>query len=1053
MKSRALSLCLTVLLSTCLLSPVWAKPKSKEIGADLLTAALRELLHTEPFEKNYKAPKPPEAKEISSLAESLRSRYRLLEDRLALPGSQSPLTEKESAQLLRLLKADPDWLDSLGVYLPRTPEYLEWAAKQFDGPEYCPEWLVANYPPYRADLVKRASTGGGISLQALVIVDWPAAQPLVERALKSDRYVEGLRAQVLHPPSADVAGAALLKVVKDPQQDVFHRSWAAEALFDAGYDQRYGLFEWMIEQPIWYQDGGSLVDAFDGYLCYYPDAKSRLLPLLKDRRPVVRRNVACILCRFVEGEDPDQQVLRALVPSLSDTDWLKAVKYQSTILIEATGKVKVPEAVPALLHILRSGDADRLEAAKALETYRPPGFRAAWEEACKKIDIGGSELARVGVRQGWYTVDDQVAAVAQYLLKRDNLDSHGYDWGETPQDHLALASFYDQPEAELGRGLAGLARSWYTDGRPQLQELEERLLEYSGKAIDDYLLDRIEMGDVSADFLRRLLERGDAWGDGGLSKLKRMTKDAGPASGVALVILADSHQASQALAEDDRQRSLAILACARIVGMPLSATSLREAYRVPGLEKAVVSYLETSEEPVQMKLLESLQSDYIVTGRTTGDRVIQEQERELIARYRAKGKGELYALQTYHEGHTIYLAGAELWVDGDHAELIFENNKLRHLIRDDDAPSYERRVVGSEELTAFRSFILEKKVDTWPKWVHVTSHHATCYQYLHLTSEGGRRVAVIYNFPDGPGEKYGELIDLFQQMKEKPSETVYQLQKDLPGFKVIDDHSEAMAICDDPEGLKVREKDWRGKVTWRLLTDSGLGAVTSPAEGYEASPPEGTFSSRPTALAEGEFLTNDLLHLIVRRPNERPTTFLDGAFGWIVLDAERRQALAVQSKSGTREGDWQHLLINFFTGDVREVDIPVGSEARPLAYLPGRQAYLSVARDADYELINKGYVVDATGGNAIEVQGDFRPWEQPDARPLQSAGDGRYWTTVQTPLGTEIGIVDENTLAYQAVAHYPGLQFNANQMWIQGDHAVVTVGDVLSLPLKGGKPL
>jgi len=1038
-----------LLILLCTLIPVWAKPVSKETGTNLLYDTTRALLSSEPFSNFYQEPQSPEAKRLETIFEDLRDRYRWLEDELALPGSTSPLTPWEAEELLQLLKAEPDRLYSLGIYLPRTPQNIEWAVRQFEGPDYCPEWLLANYPPYRSELVERASDGGEISLNALAMVDWAAAKPLIDKRKQSEYYVSALRAQLRHKPAAAEARRELLAIVRSPKEDLFHRIWAIEALLQADDAEADELFAWALEQPFWFDEGGMVVDPFDSFARRSPAWQTRLRDLVTDPRPAVGHNARMILANLVRGSHPDEGTVRALLPCLSDPDWMDASGLRGSYLFEALSKVHIPEAVPALLHILRTDQGgNALSAAEALESYNPPEFRDAWEEARKRADTDGSSLAEVGIRQGWFTVEEQVDAVAQFLQRKDNLDSHTRNYGANPQDHLALTCLYDEPSEALTEGLVNLARTWYSKERPQLTELEDRVLRFPGKAVDEYMLERVESGDVSVAFLRSVLARRSSMYDTSSEHLARMAKSGGPQAGVALVLLDDTDEAALSLEGDDTRKAVAVLACAKIVSMPLSPASLKKAYEQAELKDPILAYLKTSEEQAHTQLLKEIDGGYLVTGRTAFGEVIQKQERELVARFRAKGSGEVFALQTLHEGHRIFLAGTELWIDGDHAVLRFEDNKLGHLRRGEDAPSYEERTLTQAELKAFRGFIEEREVDSWPQWIHITSHHETSYQYLHLTPSGGRRVGAVFNEASGPGAKYGELIELFQDLKEKPSHTIYQIQKEIPGIKVLDDHSEAMAIFRDSEGLKVREKDWRNNVIWRFLTDEGLGGPATPAQGYAPDPPEDTFMFPPTALANGLFLSKEPDRLVVREPFERPDTFLEGEFSYPVLDDERRQGLIKKLKSENGQGEPEYFLVDFITGQVRPVEIPADSKASPLAFIPGRRAFLAAASEGYRMPARQGYLVDSATGDVSQVEGDFRPWLQPDSRPLQEAGAGHYWTTLPTPLGTEVGTVDVQTLAFSSLAHYPGLRFDATQMWIEGDRVYVTLGDVLELPIK-----
>ena len=84
-----------------------------------------------------------------------------------------------------------------------------------------------------------------------------------------------------------------------------------------------------------------------------------------------------------------------------------------------------------------------------------------------------------------------------------------------------------------------------------------------------------------------------------------------------------------------------------------------------------------------------------------------------------------------------------------------------------------------------------------------------------------------------------------------------------------------------------------------------------------------------------------------------------------------------------------------------------------------------------------------------DVEGELEPWLTTGKRGLQHAEGSRYWAAMSTKLGTEVGLVDEATFEFDVKAHFPGLYFSSSQMWVQGDLIYVTIGDIITLPLKG----
>lgn len=232
-------------------------------------------------------------------------------------------------------------------------------------------WLMENSPYFAGDLERQASkvrdannyVSGHDSLLALTKHDWDRAEPIVNRlysdqsqpvsriaatwalyrrALQgssisdADRYRDELKAMVENRSATyqmrDLALDALVVEKEWPGRDEWYFSLLAdETLADMG--TYTGLTTIILNSPV------------EKY-------KDKMIELVRSENPWVRgaaiRNLATLLTR-----SPDIEIIRALLPWLSDAKWSPGPENGTrSTLVRELANVKLPDSVPGLIQIM-----------------------------------------------------------------------------------------------------------------------------------------------------------------------------------------------------------------------------------------------------------------------------------------------------------------------------------------------------------------------------------------------------------------------------------------------------------------------------------------------------------------------------------------------------------------------------------------------------------------------------------------------------------------------------------------------------------------------------
>ncbi len=294
-------------------------------------------------------------------------------------------SEKTLEQILATVEEDPDTLTSFLNILPRTDEVVEFVKKLYDANKdkddeesgegwrnAVKNWLKFNSKYFSDELAEVANqvtdSDGYVTNQedllALARVDWDKARPLVER-LYNDKnnptsqvlarwafYTHALEEDSL---DADKYRDELKAIVEDKNASAGMRDLALDALVKekewAGRDDWY--FSLLGDETLGeLRVNGQLFTGLTTILYYAPPERfaDKMIALLKSDNPAIRtaaiRNLGLLL------SSGNEEIVRALLPWLSDVKWAKETRDERRLLVVALQRIKMNESVPGLISIL-----------------------------------------------------------------------------------------------------------------------------------------------------------------------------------------------------------------------------------------------------------------------------------------------------------------------------------------------------------------------------------------------------------------------------------------------------------------------------------------------------------------------------------------------------------------------------------------------------------------------------------------------------------------------------------------------------------------------------
>ena len=553
-----------------------------------------------------------------------------------------------------------------------------------------------------------------------------------------------------------------------------------------------------------------------------------------------------------------------------------------------------------------------------------------------------------------------------------------------------------------------------------------------------------------------------------VEQLRRTALLKGYRGGIAAAFIGDAALFSSILSGDDRERKIALLACARCVRASLPVGKVGELLSGDGslLSRAAEAYLLAEDGREAREIVLSYHpGEMLILGRRTawdpghysfeslgewGEVLVREMKRP-------DGPDEIIALLS--AGYFGDVGQAMVLARGESAELL----------RRPDPERYVKRELTDGEWRELRAFIEDTRFFDLPA-LETRVHDGIQYEAIRVTRRGGRRVFMNNPGTDGSaGTPYDLFVRLFARIAGVPGEPLrYDVMDSLPGARLVFSGKEdAIRVWGDERGVLVKMEGG----SWRALAGGDLGdELERPAEwppvdrdGIEEyvqlyshltpSPWQATLRDRMVLACTDEnggyapalrrFRVGEALGSEVIRKGTYANPILTSDGSWLLA-----------AKAGP--GGWgsPNTVVRIRMEDREElrVDLPAAETLHPVSRVEARKAVLILRiedEDAGPEAEEYYLVIPETG--AVErVRGEFRPWLDVQDRPFQQADSPeKVWAAIPGPDGTSFGRYDTSNFAFEAIATYPRLRFAGDDMWVDTGGKVVHVlknGDLLALP-------
>jgi hypothetical protein len=353
-------------------------------------------------------------------------------------------SEKTVERILEYCEDNPAYLyNFLGILQPnqKTAESVKKIYDRLEqqdekngySSEQIKRWLTYNSTYYIDELVKKAEkvkdkeryvTNQG-ELLALARVDWERAAPILER-LENDaaqpvsqtlaRWAYYARAIETENEGDITKYRRLLQAaVENRNLSAGNRDLAMDALVvEKEWDGREDWYLSLLSDETLYK-----LESYTGLttiLRFTPPEKMipAMARLVDSKNPAARKAAIRNLVSYVKEDRPE--AIRALLPWLSNPNWINDIPDGRASLIGALGRVDLPETVPALITILMNEEEFRQTAAEALAKYKDPRAVPALKIAlaAEKVTYRRNIYIKAIDECGGFSDDEKMAALELY---------------------------------------------------------------------------------------------------------------------------------------------------------------------------------------------------------------------------------------------------------------------------------------------------------------------------------------------------------------------------------------------------------------------------------------------------------------------------------------------------------------------------------------------------------------------------------------------------------------------------------------------------------------
>jgi HEAT repeats len=799
-------------------------------------------------------------------------------------------------------------------------------------------------------------------------------------------------------------------------------------------------------------------------------------------------------------EKKREEIARKLIPWLTEPNW--AAKEVRAEFIRSLTGLNMPELAPELIWILDHDEdpCNRAAAAEALTKYRDPRAIPALRRALEKEkgEESREEIVTALVECGGLSDDEMTAAIEAYARMTFTVE------GAQEIDRVTRINGADKAlpldlKVGVGRtlrklmpipGAEGLAVRLFERAKA-LRATEPAMareilsgIEFAPlRAARINLVERIGEGAVDSYSIVRALEDRAALREGAGDELYGFVKQGGYAAGVAAAILNDGREWKAALKGRDAKAKLALLACARLLRDKLPVELVGELLYSPNraLANAAESYLEVEDSPEARKLILSRHPGeaYIVGDITTVDDKVSLVEtvrswedalrKELLGR---NGLEAIYAVAYVHQP-AEYFTGVIIRVRSGKAEMSVHETEGRRNVR----------LLTEGEFEELKSFTSRQEIEDLGPESYSLIDPLGKYEYLRLTKEGGRRIALddLRRAPKN-STPHEELSDLFYRLSRSGEFTVrYNIEDKIPGVEVVfaDKNQYVLSVCAEGGGIRAlilengaeyRPGAVNGEPEWREFSSDRPGDLRDEPSACRTSNLPSSAPKDATVIQVGRpAQSNESLFYATYgadggiwkvAPGMEPVKIASGDYNSPVITPDGKWLVAIKTVDDGRDNVRQDNVKQLIRRSLRSGEELVVALAQPafdykLEYVAAHDEVLVLSVDHSGKIGpgDEGYLLDPVTGTIQPVNGEFRPMIHPISRALQSAGaPNLFWAAIydREKRATKFGRYDSKKFVFTPLLEFPELTLSSHDIWVDANGGkiwLVYQGHLLRAPL------
>jgi hypothetical protein len=968
------------------------------------------------------------------------------------------------------------------------------------------------------------------ALKALAQVDWPSAEPLLEILANGNQprvaalalvelYNHALREK--ETDNEEKYRARLQLVAADRNAPGRARDTAIQALSLSDWS---GRDEWYLSL---FSDE-TLLEPQDGYYQFNPlttlfdKDPDKWIPVMTKLVESKNRNIqqAAASCLAIYSiTTPRRDAILPVLRWLSDPDWLKLNPTKRAWFMQTMDDINIPESVPGLIWIVENEESNRHWAAKTLGYYKDPRARVVLKKALLKEENAETRqyLIEGLIASGGMTEAEQLSALEAYAAKISTVEGRT----EIESNRTGTGGLLPLP-VSIGRYLAqtkDVPESLVTALLERAEELEKKspelarsMLEvaqgWPAQQVERDMLRRIAFGKADAATITKALERRDSLMKRAHSEVQSLVSAGGAPLGIATVLLSDEALAQAVLGSSDWVAQLALLACARLVQMPLPAAVVGELAnsKNPVLVTAAERYLlaEDSKQAREI-LLARHPSQAFITGWRENYPAMSGYDFDAMGKVEDKLRAELFKDAAPLE--VFALMGN---IERPTYVVRVYANRATYTFYEDDA-RYLERTLTEEEVTGLKNFITNNNLADMGPQVDSCYEDCTTVEFLLLSKQGGRRV-----FSRQPVGVMDTLRTNLNALGSGPGIKVhYNLEAEIKGLEVLvsdaavgvrdvwkrgadlrlfierdqtqeekEQEAQLYSSYDDEETAESAtlrrqsiEAARRALFSWRAFKNGRLAETVARPEGYvtldedafginyEGGFPS-SFNQNIAQASAGDFvILAGFPELgLWKKAKGGSASRISEAGNYMnpIVTPDGRWVVA--AKTDTDWGDPNYVVrLDTSTGKEYRVALPPAQEFYAIAFLSVHGKFLlRRARDENDPSDKEGgpetpefYLLDAATGQTQLVAGVFDPLLQEGKRFLQPAANpSEFWAAIPNDSkdDTTVGRYNLKDFSFRKVLVIPHLTFDSMQMWVDEGEAklyIVYEGQLIRLPLPG----